>query len=758
MGRLRDLAARPVAMPAAVFLLAVLVHVTALGNDFVYDDFPELVANPIIDAPFSVSAVFSAEYWAGFQGRTHTGYYRPVPLLLQKIVHDLFGKSPLPYHLLVILLHALLAGLITDFLRRRCDLRTGALLAGALFAVHTANTEAAVCSYGLKEVLAGLLPFSALLVYSGWSASRPTGRILRLASASALLAAGLLSKESSVGFFLALPAWDLFRRVSAASGAPARLRPALLHSALFAATLFTALSFRAPVLGGLFETPPGSPINNPLLEEGPFARFATVLRVAWLYLRILILPLWLSHDYSAEAIPVARSLLQPDVLAGIGVLAGLGMLLVRAPFLRPPAGVGAIIVASSYLPSSNLVLTLGTLFSERFLYIPSIGLCLVLAPYLERLGRSWLGPDPSHAADPNPTRTKGALGAPVFLAISPGVRRTVALGLAVAVLGGLSVLTLIRCRVYMDDDAMNVDSHRHYPRNVSIQDAMASYWLRRKDYGRADELLRGVESRRPDMPFLTEKRARLLLAQGKKEEGMKVLEEASRRAEADVITFRDYAERLAANGKVEEAIDALSAALKDPFGDYRERARVRELRGALLLHRGKTRQALVDLRLSCAIYPLSADAWSDLAKALFYTGAAGEGRAAAERALALQPGNREMLAALARDDLDRRDFPSATARLRRIVELDPDDIAARDSLGGALIALGDLASARGVFEEVLRRAPHDRHALASLGSIEEGRGNRDAALRLYDRFLSTAQPDDDLTRRIRGRAETLRAR
>lgn len=713
-------------------VLAVLSHATALTNGFVYDDFPELDANPLIEAPFSLRSIFAAEYWSGFQGRFHTGYYRPIPLLVQKIVHDLFGRAPMPYHAVVVVLHGVLALLIAEFLRRRCGLRLGALVAGALFAVHTANSEAVACAYGLKEVLAGLLPFSALFVYSGWSESRPIERLVRLGAASGLLAGGLLSKESSIGLFVILPAWDLLR------GAPARsvrgivresVRPAVLHGALFAASVFAAFTMRAPVVGGLFTSPPGSAANNPLLEEGLFPRLATALRVAWLSLRLLILPAYLSHDYSTGAIPVARSFLHLEVLAGLLALAGLAALLFRAPRLLLPAGVGAVFTASSYALSSNLLVVIGTLFSERFLYLPSIGLCLVAAPYAER--------GIERIVSRFPRRTPFAAAA------------------CAALLGALTLATVVRCRVYANEDWMIEDAYRHVPGNLSIQAEMAGLLQKRHDFASAERLLDEVERARPDLPFLTEQRARLLLAQGRHEEGMAHLAEAVRLPDADLSTFRDYAERLAAGGQVAEAVGVLSEGLRSAQGDYRERALVRELRGALLLHLGKTSQALLDLRLACLIYPSYGPAWADLTKGLASAGRDEEALAAGARALALNPSDREILSTLARLDTKRREMGSAADRYRRLLEIDPSDLAARSSLGGCLISLGDREGARVVYEQVLERAPNDRYALASLGSLEDSRGERGRARALYERFLATSQPDDDLTRKVKERLARL---
>jgi tetratricopeptide (TPR) repeat protein len=742
--RLERMSRVPFLAAAAVFVLAAVVHITALGNGFVYDDPPELEGNPILEAPFSLRAIFQAEYWSGFQGRAHTGYYRPVPLLVQKILHDSFGLQPVAYHLTVILLHALLAALITEFLRRRCRLSIGALTAGALFAVHTANTESVACAYGLKEVLAALLPFSALFVYSGWTASRPGQRLLRLAAASLLLAAGLFSKESSLLFFLVLPAWDLLAR---ARGGPhgtsikTVLRPALLHASLFAAAVFAAFTCRAPVLGGLFGAPPGSTINNPLLVEGLFVRAATAFRTAWLALRILLLPLWQSYDYSASAIPVARSLVHFDVVLGLIVLAGLAWLVARAPWLPLPAGSGVLITATSWALASNVALPLGTIFSERFLYLPSLGLSLLIAPFLEL----WLASTGSVGALPAGPRTRGLV-----------IIRRVAPAAAALALAALCFLTLARCRVYLDDETLARDAHSHYPANVSVAAQVAAFDAARKRFDSAEALLRQVEIAAPDLPFLTEQRAKLLLDQGKREEGLKLLEKATRQPDADLTTFRDYAERIAADGRVEEAIRVLSRGLREPFGDYREMAAVRELRGALLLHTGRTTQALNDLRIACAIHPESAAAWADLAKARFYTGDEEGGREAAVRALRLDPSNKEVLAPLAKLYVKRRDCSAAIPILQRLAETGAADAAALDSLGACQIAAKDLAGARATFQTVLSRVPTDRYALASLGSILESSGDRAGAASLFERFLASPQIDDDLTRQVRARLQKLR--
>jgi len=97
--------------------------------------------------------------------------------------------------------------------------------------------------------------------------------------------------------------------------------------------------------------------------------------------RLLVLPLRLSADY-----PTRPQLgLTTPALSGIAiVLAAVALALWLAP--RAPVAAFAVAwVAITYLPVSNVVPLTAYFVAERYLYVPSFGICLLAAIALDRL-------------------------------------------------------------------------------------------------------------------------------------------------------------------------------------------------------------------------------------------------------------------------------------------------------------------------------------------------------------------------------------
>ncbi|HLG05623.1 MAG TPA: hypothetical protein VI383_05710, partial [Gemmatimonadales bacterium] len=91
---------------AAVFLLAAVVALPALGNGFVYDDLPIIVENPAVH-DFSGSAlIWRTGYWpAG-------GLYRPLTLQLFALEWAAGAGRPVVFHAVSLILHTLVALLV----------------------------------------------------------------------------------------------------------------------------------------------------------------------------------------------------------------------------------------------------------------------------------------------------------------------------------------------------------------------------------------------------------------------------------------------------------------------------------------------------------------------------------------------------------------------------------------------------------------------------------------------------------------------
>lgn len=736
--RVPAVVSRPMGAALLVAALSVLAHLPAIWNGFVFDDHAEIEANRSLIEPFSLRAIFSSEYWGANDTETRTGWYRPLALLVQRLTYAAAGTDPRPYHLTVLLAHAASAALLAWILMARFGLPRAGVAAGILFGVHAVHAETVSTAYGLKEVLAGLLSLAAFAALTGWKEDAPWNRLARLALSGVFLALAVLSKESAAPVVAALIASDLLRGSPWARLTDAihrNLRVTLFHGAFLASMLAGAVSMRLPVVGGVLSQVPLSPITNPIVGLAQPARLAMGLRIAAVYARMLVFPIPFTVSYAAGAIPVPSSLLAPDVLIGAALLLLLVSAVVRAHRLRAPAGIGAAWAAATYLLASNLVLPFSTMMSERFLYLPSMGLAMIAAPGMERLLEG--------------ARRKQASARHPVARMLPAL----ALGAAALALGAVSYL---RAPLYGEDRRLTEACGRWFPDGVVVRLAHASRLIQDERYDEAETALKRLRDDSPGLPSLEEHFAVLAYDRGRKDESAVHYARAAAGRYASVGTSLAYAELLVELGRSDEAIVQLTGAFRAARGDYRDMARARELRGVLLMKRGRTTQGLCDLRLACAINPNLPAAWLDLAS---YLDAARDDAGAEEafrRALALRPGDAGTLRASARFFLGKRRGEEAATLLERACSLEPRDLTCLSDLGTAWVQARRLDRARTAFEQLLERSPTHFVALATLGSIDEREGRESEALGLYERYLTSGPKEDSLTAEVRARRARLR--
>ena len=142
----------------------------------------------------------------------------------------------------------------------------------------------------------------------------------------------------------------------------------------------------SPVYGQLF-------IDNPIVDAGWLQGRLTAIGVLGRYLGLLVLPHTLSCDYSYNQIPLYGEAphwwQEMYVWVSLGVVA---TLLATAAIRRrasPSFAWGVLFFFVMVLPTANLVMPIGSIMAERFLYLPSIGFCLVAALALEAAGPAW---------------------------------------------------------------------------------------------------------------------------------------------------------------------------------------------------------------------------------------------------------------------------------------------------------------------------------------------------------------------------------
>lgn len=386
--RLASVSRDPVVLASLVALLGVLVHLPVLGNDFVFDDTPAIVENPLVVGDSPATDVFITNFWGGRVGYEHTTTWRPLTTLSFRATWSLFGGSPRAFHASNLLLHFGCVMLVFAVAWRvfRRD-RVAALVASALFAVLPVHVEAVAAAVNRAELLcalfylAGLWAFLRGLDVSGTRTGQSSWRAAPwYAGSLGLFLLAVLSKEHALTWPFAVAVlwahrWGRHRIAPTYCPAPPRAPGWLLAGAvvLIGAYLAARAQVLPAIAGG--DIPPS---DNPMVDQGLSGRLLTAGKVYFHYLRLLVAPLRLSPDYSAHAIPVAHGLSDADAFAGLALMIGSFGALWTAIRRSADAAVCLGLFVVLYGLISNVVFLSSIILAERLLYLPSVAWCLLV--------------------------------------------------------------------------------------------------------------------------------------------------------------------------------------------------------------------------------------------------------------------------------------------------------------------------------------------------------------------------------------------
>ena len=362
-----------------VVLLAVAAYANSLGNGFAFDDQLIVETNSVVTEG-QWSQIAGSPYWQSADG---TGtLFRPLTTAAFTAQWKLWGNSPLGFHVVNTVAHALVALAVLALLWIMLP-PPGALAGGIFFAIHPVHVEAVANVVGLAELLAAFMVVSACLLYLRGADWSPGLRGLRALALVVLYLAGLAAKEIAVTLPGLLLLLELFQPGGWRDVKKRLAKEAPVYVALGVA-LVAYLAWRGSVLGSL-----GGEHAAPVFYGVSDAeRVLTAVSVWPEYLRLLIAPLALSTDYGPPVLAISRGV-TPEVVAGALVLVALIGAVALGAQRNPPLALGVAWVAVAVLPVSNLIFPVGVLLAERILYLPSVGAALAVGA-----GAGWLLANP----------------------------------------------------------------------------------------------------------------------------------------------------------------------------------------------------------------------------------------------------------------------------------------------------------------------------------------------------------------------------
>jgi protein O-mannosyl-transferase len=392
-----------------IFALSFVLYANTLTHKFCQDDAIVITDNKYTVEGFAgIPDILRYDTFYGFfkeAGKANLvagGRYRPFTLVQFAIEYQFFGKNPFIGHLFNVLwfgltcvsLYFVLLKLLNfkyqNSLNTTSDIihRTSytvhfiAFAAAAIFTAHPIHTEAVANIKGRDEIMCLLGSLAAV-----WFSIKAfeKGGVLNSILAAVLFFIGLLSKENAITFIVIVPLIYWFFMETNWATAFKQTIPFIASAVLF-------ILLRGAVIGNQFGGEQLELMNNPYLklvdnQYVPFRfseKFATIIYTLGDYIRLLIFPHPLTHDYYPRHVGI-MSFGDWQVILSLLIYIGMAAAILRGLLKKEIWAFGLVFYLITLSIVSNLVFPVGTNMAERFLFMPSVGFCLVVAVLLSKI-------------------------------------------------------------------------------------------------------------------------------------------------------------------------------------------------------------------------------------------------------------------------------------------------------------------------------------------------------------------------------------
>jgi Flp pilus assembly protein TadD len=292
------------------------------------------------------------------------------------------GLNPLGYHLANCAYHLLTVWLVFLVVFRLAASYRIAFLAAALFALHPVHTDSVTYISGRRDIFVTLFYLAGFYYFLRY---RQTGKITFIVAALFSYLLSLGSKEMGVTLPALFLCYDLItqfpekvRRLDAVYVKEFFLtfKKVLVQSRYLYSLIFLgALSFS---YYKVFITSPSN--RATYYGDSMITTFLTVGKILVYYIQLLVYPIRLNADYSFDAFPLSSSFLEPATVGAFMVLGVIGYVVLRLVITHRMAAFGVIWFFVTLLPVCH-IFPHHELLAEHYLYLPSVGFCL-LAGYL----------------------------------------------------------------------------------------------------------------------------------------------------------------------------------------------------------------------------------------------------------------------------------------------------------------------------------------------------------------------------------------
>jgi protein O-mannosyl-transferase len=320
--------------------ITILFYIPSLAADFVFDDHYLIQDNPHLRSVSGLGRAFTQDYYGQVQTQYALGYYRPFSILTHWLDWQIWKNVPFGHHLTNVIIHLCVVLLLYVLNHRLFENRSLAFLCSVIFALHPSHVSTVTFISGRVDALAAFLSLLTLFIFLRKKMIAPVSYF-----------SALLCKEIAV----TTPVLVFWKEKDKS------WRSALMWMIPFAAVLIVIVGIRWKILGN---------VSAHALNFS-FSNIVQALLQVAAYLRFLILP-----PFELYLEPQLHNLsMLLNVISAMLFVAGL-------IFLK-----NSRIASWCAIWLFTLIPVLGfiqieTKLDERFLYLPSISFCLLLAAWL----------------------------------------------------------------------------------------------------------------------------------------------------------------------------------------------------------------------------------------------------------------------------------------------------------------------------------------------------------------------------------------
>ncbi|PYJ43923.1 MAG: hypothetical protein DME80_07540 [Verrucomicrobia bacterium] len=569
------------------------IYAQVIGHQFItLDDDAYIRENAMVNRGVTLAGVAWA--FTTFDQRN----WHPLTWIAHMIDSQLFGMNAGGHLVVNALINVANTLLVFWFLFRTTHARWPSALVAALFALHPLHVESVAWAAERKDTLSTFFGLLSLIAYARYAEARSNSRY---AWTAITLALGLLAKPMLVTWpfvMLLLDYWplrrfDLTSRKDVATKLWPLLREKLpLFATVAASAVITTL---AQSHGGAVRT----------FQEFPIA--LRVVNAVVSYAKYLLLTFWpndlaVYYPYTTAGTPAWQ------IICAAFLLIGITALCFFQRKSRPYLVVGWLWFLGTLVPVIGIVQVGGQTMADRYFYIPSIGLFIVIAFGLADFARSWR--------------------------VAPSVRT----GIAVAVL--LILATLTNAQIHRWTDSFTLFKHTlavtppnliiennlgsalsrsglhdeaaaHFEKALQIMpahyepllyDALLNMGISRFYQNRLPEAIEYCQSAlrlRPDAPKAHDLLGMALAMQGHGEAALDEIRHAAELAPNDADIQKDLGVTLARLGRIPESIDHFHEALRlNPYN-----ASAHNNLGLSLLQSGKPGESIPEFEAALRLNP-----------------------------------------------------------------------------------------------------------------------------------------------------------